>query len=94
MQEAIKRRAISNNKISFMPHLRMFLGGQQLDEVVIPEALLQNFSLNHLIEQEKQKLVEKHTAKIRKAEQVPSFVLEYLPSRINEFKSLQTKKQI
>lgn len=55
-------------KIPFMPHLKMFLGEQHLDEVFIPEALMQQVSLNHLVEQEKQKLIEKHSTEIKKKE--------------------------
>ena len=75
-----------------MPHLRMFLGEQQLDEVFIPEILLQNFSLRSIIEQEKHKLVQKHVAKIKKTEQPPSFVLEFVPSVTNTFSPLKLKK--
>lgn len=75
-----------------MPHLRMFLGEQQLDEVFIPELLLQNFTLTSVVEQEKHKLAQKHIAKIKQAQQVPSFVLEFVPSKTNNFSPLKLKK--
>jgi hypothetical protein len=76
-----------------MPHLRMFLGEQQIDEVFIPEVLLNGTSLNRLIEEEKQNLIDKHVARLRTAQNSPSFYIELVPSKINAFTPLQLKKE-
>lgn len=74
-----------------MPHLRMFLDEHQIDAIYIPDVLLQSISLNRLIEEEKQKLIKKHAANLKKTER-PSFILDLVPSTINTFRPLQIKK--
>lgn len=75
-----------------MPYLRMFLGEQLVDETYISEVFLQSVLGNHFIEEEKQKMLEKHTPAVRKSAGDPLFTLDNIPSSINYFTPLSMKK--
>ena len=75
-----------------MPYLRMFLGEQQIDEIYISEVFLQSVLRNHIIEEEKQKMLEKHRHLFRNSEMIPSFTLDSVQSSINNFAPLKHNK--
>jgi len=75
-----------------MPYLRMFLGEQPIDELFISEVFLQSVLRNHIIEEEKQKMLEKHKLLFRNSEMIPSFTIDSIPSSINNFTPLSLTK--
>ena len=66
-----------------MPYLRMFLGEQKMDEVFISEVYLESVLGNHFVEEEKQKMMEKHAITIKNVNMPLSFEI-YPPSTIVE----------
>ena len=72
-----------------MPYLRMFLGEQLLDEVFIPEVILNSVIGTHSLEDEKKSLLQKHTIALRNSETKPVFCIDAVPSAINYFKPLK-----
>jgi hypothetical protein len=57
-----------------MPYLRMFLGDKQVDEVFISEVYVQSILGNHFIEEEKQRMRDKHVLAIRNAQTEATFI--------------------
>ena len=72
-----------------MPYLRLYLGETPIDEVLLSEVLLQSVISHHILEEEKQKMFDRHSAVINNSSQKAWFVLETLPSRINFFRPLR-----
>lgn len=56
-----------------MPYLRMFLGEQQVDEIFISDVFVESVLGNHFVQEEKQRMLEKHATTIKKAKVDPSF---------------------
>jgi len=75
-----------------MPYLRMYLADQQIDETFISEVFLQSVLRNHILEEEKQKMLLQHKLVLGKATVMPSFVIDAIPSSINTFTALNLKK--
>lgn len=75
-----------------MPYLRMFLGEQEIDEIFISEVFLQSVLSNHILEEEKQKMLRNHASVIQNAATAPFFALDAVPSSINRFTPLSLKK--
>lgn len=75
-----------------MPYLRMFLADQQVDETFISEVFLQSVLRNHILEEEKQKMIAKHQSLIGNGSAMPSFVIDAVASSINNFTPLGLKK--
>ena len=75
-----------------MPYLRMFLGEQQLDEVFIPEVILNSVIGTHSLEDEKKCLLQKHAVALRNSETKPVFCVDAVPSSINYFKPLKLER--
>lgn len=75
-----------------MPYLRMFLADQQVDEVFIPDVLLNSVLSLHIIREEKQSMLKKHDQSIRSAAVQPVFCLDAVPSSVNNFTPLALKK--
>lgn len=71
----------------------MFLDEQLVDETFISEVYLQSVLGNHFIEEEKQKMLEKHATEIPRSAVIPSFTLDNIPSSINYFTSLNSEKK-
>lgn len=76
-----------------MPYLRMFLGEKQIDELFISEVYVQSVLGHHFIEEEKQRMRDKHVMSIRNAQTDPLFVIDAVPSSINYFTPLKPKEQ-
>lgn len=76
-----------------MPYLRMFLGEKAIDDVYISESFLQSVISNHILEEEKQRMLDKHAPLIRTAFSTPYFVMESVPSTIGGNYPLGTLKK-
>jgi hypothetical protein len=75
-----------------MPYLRMFLHEQLIDDVFIPEVLLNSVLSLHIIEEEKQNMLKRHAGSIRSASTPPVFYIDSVPSAVNHFTPLDIKK--
>lgn len=76
-----------------MPYLRMFLGERVIDDVYIPESLLQSVISTHILQEEKQRMIDRHAVAIRSSDLAPSFFIESIPSEINSFSPLGAGKK-
>jgi hypothetical protein len=70
----------------------MFLGEQQVDEVFIPEVLLNSISSLSFIDEEKQSMLQRNANAIRNATMQPVFCLDSIPSSVNNFQPLMLRK--
>lgn len=59
-----------------MPYLRMFISEQQLDEVFISDVFTDSVLGNHFIQEEKQRMLDKHDVTIKKNGTPPYFDLD------------------
>jgi hypothetical protein len=59
-----------------MPYLRMFISEQQLDEVFISDVFTDSVLGNHFIQEEKQRMLDKHDVTIKKIGTLPYFDLD------------------
>jgi hypothetical protein len=75
-----------------MPYLRMFLGERQIDETFISEVFLNSVISLHIIDEEKQEMLHRHANEIQSSGIEPSFCVDSIPSAVNNFTSLQVKK--
>ena len=74
--------------MTIMPYLRMFLGENEIDQMLVSDLLLQSVIGQHAIEEEKERMKEKHLIAIRNSGVEPRFTLDNVPSSINFFKPL------
>ena len=58
-----------------MPYLRMFLGHTKVDEVFISHVFVESILGTHFLEEEKQRMLNKHADTIRNVELDPMFDL-------------------
>ena len=77
-----------------MPYLRMFIGEQQIDELFISEVYLQSILRNHIIEEEKEKMLQKNKLLFRNTEIIPSFTLDSIPKSIDDLTPLSVFKDV
>lgn len=56
-----------------MPYLRMFLGEQQVDEIFISDVFVESVLGSHFVQEEKQRMLDKHATTIKNAKVDPSF---------------------
>lgn len=59
-----------------MPYLRMFISEQQLDEVFISDVFTDSVLGNHFIQEEKQRMLDKHDITIKENGMLPYFDLD------------------
>lgn len=74
-----------------MPYLRMFLDNQPIDEVFISDHLMQTVLGWNIVDEEKQKLQEKHSEIIKRTDLSLSFCVDAVASSTNFFNPLDTK---
>ena len=60
----------------------MFLGGKQVDEIFISDVFVESILGNHFLQEEKQRMLDKHAATIKEAESDPLFDM-YPPAIAN-----------
>lgn len=77
-----------------MPCLRMFLDEQEIDEVYIPEVLLNSVLSLSVIYEEKQNMLKRNANAIRSANSQPVFFMDSIPSSTNDFEPLKLKKDV